>query len=206
MTKNRTHARRAQQGLCQTCGKPPAPGRKTCDDCRVKGTEKQRRYALARCQGGLCACGAERTPGYLACEKCRTKRTTGRKERAAKGICQKCLSPAVKDHKHCRPCMDKLCCVVKNRIRALKARVIAHYGNKCSCCGESLFEFLSIEHKDGGGTKHRKELGGGSAVYRWIVRHDFPDNYTVLCFNCNCSKGFNGYCPHEFLRVAHYCG
>jgi len=76
--------------------------------------------------------------------------------------------------------------------------VMAHYGGRCACCGEDRLQFLTIDHINGGGTKHRKEIGhGGHAVYRWLIRNDFPPDFQVLCFNCNDGRQVNGgICPH----------
>jgi hypothetical protein len=31
-----------------------------------------------------------------------------------------------------------------------------------------------------------------------LKRRGYPqEGYTILCFNCNLSRGFFGYCPHE---------
>src|SRR3990172_5963982 len=42
---------------------------------------------------------------------------------------------------------------------ALRREVLDHYGGACACCGETTLEFLSLDHKNGGGTKHRNEIG-----------------------------------------------
>ena len=80
--------------------------------------------------------------------------------------------------------------------KALRLQIIAAYGGKCVCCGESQIEFLSIDHIEGRGTgaDHRRRVG--STIYSHIRREGFPDTYRLLCYNCNCSLGFNGYCPH----------
>lgn len=83
-------------------------------------------------------------------------------------------------------------------------RVFEAYGGyKCACCGETERMFLTIDHINGGGTRHRKELkGGGMWVYRWIENNDFPEGFQVLCMNCNFAKGQNfrrngvNTCPH----------
>lgn len=68
----------------------------------------------------------------------------------------------------------------------------------CKCCGEERLEFLSIDHIDGAGGIQRKTVGKGSDnMYRWIIRKGFPANFRVLCHNCNLSRGFYKYCPHE---------
>jgi len=82
-----------------------------------------------------------------------------------------------------------------------KLIVMEHYSNgklECDCCGENIYEFLTIDHIDGGGSKHRKELKGNS-MYDWIIANDFPNNFRVLCMNCNYAKRFGDKCPHEEL-------
>ena len=69
---------------------------------------------------------------------------------------------------------------------------------RCACCGEKTYEFLSIDHIDGGGSKHRRDMkiSGGTATTEWLVRNKFPKGFQVLCHNCNMAKGFYGECPH----------
>ena len=79
-----------------------------------------------------------------------------------------------------------------------RMRVISYYTNNkncCSCCGEKTYEFLSIDHIVGGGTKHRKETGVN--VDRWIINNNFPIGFDILCQNCNFAKGLYGKCPHK---------
>ena len=86
----------------------------------------------------------------------------------------------------------------KQKRKELKAIVHNHYGNKCSCCGESQPEFLTIHHINNDGAKHRKEISTWTAVmYRWIIDNEFPSSFTLLCFNCNCALQYFGYCPHK---------
>lgn len=66
---------------------------------------------------------------------------------------------------------------------------------KCACCGETIYEFLAIDHINGGGNKHRREIGVN--IYGWLVKNSFPGGFQVLCHNCNLAKGFYGICPHE---------
>lgn len=85
----------------------------------------------------------------------------------------------------------------------MKMKIIEHYTNgvmKCQCpgCNESNIEFLTIDHINGGGTKHRKKLGTwASNFYRWIWSNNFPGGFRILCSNCNSSLGTHGYCPHD---------
>lgn len=84
----------------------------------------------------------------------------------------------------------------RNKYRELRKIVIDHYGHRCSCCGESDFFKLSIDHIDGGGKQHLKEIGGPNRLCEWIIKQNFPDNFRLLCHNCNFSLGQYGYCPH----------
>ena len=35
-------------------------------------------------------------------------------------------------------------------------------------------------------------------MYRWLKKHGFPkEGFQLLCYNCNCAKGFFGKCPHK---------
>jgi hypothetical protein len=83
--------------------------------------------------------------------------------------------------------------------RKRKQIVIDAYGGKCECCGETTFEFLTIDHINNDGAEHRRRIGGkGTKIYKYLIEHDFPkDGYRLLCFNCNISRGFYGYCPHH---------
>lgn len=84
--------------------------------------------------------------------------------------------------------------------RADRDLVLAHYGGVCACCGESQYEFLAIDHINGGGTKHRIGLGTvarGSSFVRWLIKQGLPEGYRVLCHNCNAALGLYGFCPHQ---------
>jgi hypothetical protein len=76
--------------------------------------------------------------------------------------------------------------------RELRMKVIAGYGNRCACCGETRFKFLNVDHVNGADGRR------GSYLLRYIIRHNFPPQYRVLCFNCNLGrKTNNGVCPHS---------
>lgn len=75
-----------------------------------------------------------------------------------------------------------------------KQAVFDHYGRKCVWCGFDDPRALSIDHKDSDGADHRRKLGGVN-FYRWLVRQKFPDNFQVLCMNCQFIKRHDN---HEF--------
>ena len=85
-----------------------------------------------------------------------------------------------------------------------RKKVINAYGGKCVCCGESRIEFLAIDHKNGNGNKMRKSgvhPKTGKEFYVWLIKHNFPDVFQLLCHNCNSAKGSYGACPHEKERL-----
>jgi hypothetical protein len=88
----------------------------------------------------------------------------------------------------------------KNYDKEQRLIVLKHYSNNtlsCACCGESHYEFLCIDHINGGGNKHRKTLSKqGNNLGRWLLKNNFPEGFQVLCHNCNMAKGFHGACPH----------
>jgi hypothetical protein len=112
------------------------------------------------------------------------------------GVCNRCRAlKFYREHKeHCKE-------VQRNLDRARRKKVLVYYSGivpKCACCGIEQYEFLSLDHINGGGYKHRKEIGNfGRNFYKWIIKNNFPSGFRVLCHNCNLAKGFYGKCPHE---------
>lgn len=82
----------------------------------------------------------------------------------------------------------------------IKACVLEHYGKVCQCCGEGNNAFLSVDHIDSDGAKHRKEIGKSSGIgfYSWLKKNNFPLGFQTLCFNCNIARHHHGgVCPHK---------
>jgi hypothetical protein len=84
---------------------------------------------------------------------------------------------------------------VAKRHREKRDAVLNHYGTTCACCPESERAFLTIDHVNGGGNKHRKEIGRNFT--EWLFKNNFPEGYQTLCFNCNVAKHLLGTCPHQ---------
>ncbi len=97
---------------------------------------------------------------------------------------------------YCKPCSQKINgTIFMSRYRNSRKEFLKLYGNRCSCCGENIVEFLTIEHRNGLGRAARKKIG--SRVYVQAIKEYRPDLYTILCWNCNCAKGRYGKCPHQ---------
>ena len=86
----------------------------------------------------------------------------------------------------------------KRHYEKWKKVVFDHYGNVCSCCGETQSRFLTIDHMDDDGAEHRKDVSAGLVLFKWLINNNFPKNFRILCFNCNAGRFHNGgKCPHE---------
>jgi len=81
----------------------------------------------------------------------------------------------------------------KGRLK-IRKEVIAKYGGKCACCGESILEFLTIDHING---RERGDRKTGIHCYYFLKKENYPEGYQVLCWNCNSAKGLYGKCPHK---------
>jgi hypothetical protein len=92
---------------------------------------------------------------------------------------------------------EKIRTKARERNRRCRRETIEAYGGKCACCGEPTFEFLALDHVNGGGTQHRRELGNVQKLYRWLKLNNYPDTFRLLCHNCNSARGYYGYCPHQ---------
>lgn len=84
---------------------------------------------------------------------------------------------------------------VRKRSIERKITVMTHYGDgKCRCvvCGESRLACLSIDHIEGGGTKHRKALRlSAGDFYSWLKANNYPKGYQTLCMNCQFCKKYS---------------
>jgi hypothetical protein len=92
----------------------------------------------------------------------------------------------------CKKCSAKRCQL------KLRQEILLQYGNKCICCGETTPEFLTIDHINGRSLPYKKTFESGNKLYSVLRKLNYPkDNYQLLCWNCNCSKGRYGQCPHQ---------
>jgi len=81
----------------------------------------------------------------------------------------------------------------EDNINFKKAAFEAYGGIKCSCCGVTDLVFLTIDHVNGGGARHRKKIK--TSIYKWLKDNNYPPGYRVLCWNCNWAEAHGG-CPH----------
>lgn len=121
-------------------------------------------------------------------------------KRREHGQCIRCGEPAVPTKTHCAACSQKLSEANSKHLQELRKSVIDGYGGICACCGENLYEFLSIDHKEYRACEERKKFGSlltTTQLCLRIIREHFPTTYQILCHNCNMALGIWGYCPHR---------
>lgn len=82
-----------------------------------------------------------------------------------------------------------------------QADIIAAYGGRCECCGETETRFLSLDHVNGGGTKHRAMLGGGRKLRQFLKAEGWPSGYRILCMNCQFGTRYGQTCPHQVIAA-----
>jgi hypothetical protein len=75
----------------------------------------------------------------------------------------------------------------------IKERIMRHYSGGsafCGYCGYDDMRALTIDHIDGTGSEHRRQIKtkGGGDFFLWLKRNNFPDGFQVLCMCCNFIK------------------
>lgn len=156
---------------------------------------------------GLCRqCGKNRCGSGWCCDQCKEIRRESNRRKLLSGVCPYCGKKNDTSNCECSECQKKRRCRYnpeKNREKSLQLKLQAfdvYGGRKCACCGESILEFLQIDHVNDDGAEHRKEIGKymiGVAFYKWLKRNGYPPGYQVLCANCNIAKSRYGQCPHQ---------
>lgn len=157
------------------------------------------------------------TIAYRKCTECGRKFTYKKKSNydkcnncrnILKLICPNCSKEFIASGRNRKYCSHE--CYVDNRNKINVARdrenkniVIMHYGNNnpsCNCCGNPDATLLELDHINGGGHRHRKELNGD--YWGWIIKNEFPNIYQLLCKNCNGAKRDKEYCPAKNTTCA----
>jgi hypothetical protein len=178
-------------GICKNvgCSNPVTHPKRYCDTCNRKSAQRTNDRRGKWLASNLCySCGiVPPMQGRTRCNVCNAKVLAGTKKlfnkRVAQGLCGKCGAFVLeKGYKQCRECIDH----GRNRHAALKLEVLAAYGGPvCVGCGETEICVLQIDHTDGGGGKHAKEIGGRGKMYLWLKKNKYPAGFRVLCANCN---------------------
>jgi len=153
---------------------------------------------------GLCRCGHRPSKGRKLCSRCRYQHLAQKQRRQkileGKSLCIICgKNKPTKNKKYCETCAVQSKLRHQEWRRKLYDEVLAHYGNKCVCCGESNKAFLTLDHINNDGAAHRRQLKtkGGYRFYRLMKTQGYPPILQVMCYNCNNAKRIYGICPHQ---------
>lgn len=85
----------------------------------------------------------------------------------------------------------------KARRIEMRKKIVAGYGGKCVCCGESEWKFLTLDHPKGDGQVDRAKYRNSiDQIYGYVIRLNFPPDYQLLCMNCNWVRRYD-VCPHQ---------
>jgi len=201
-----------EKSYCQ-CGLEKTRDAKRCFECKLKEEHKDHKYYWS--SHDFCGCGRIKSKESPRCRKCsfEHRKNTNR-------VCRECGVVLTKDNETTFPSRrgERICMSCTRSYRKaryqenkwklaaprikLKREVMSAYGGKCQCCQEQELSFLSIDHINNDGAKHRKTVPGNQ-FYKWLKLNGFPSGYRVLCHNCNIGRHINGgVCPHQQQREA----
>jgi Fe-S cluster biogenesis protein NfuA len=172
-----------------------------CSKCKEKYKRERVIHDKRWVAKGLCPrCGKEPLPGKMYCAVCSEKQTkiilNKYNERIKSRKCPVCGSGLQEGEIfRCQKCTNIHTNNTREKWQRERRLVVAHYGGKCACCGESTYEFLEIDHINNDGAQHRKITG--RHVTSWIIRNNYPTDLRLLCANCNRSIARYGVCPHK---------
>lgn len=133
-------------------------------------------------------------PGRKKCGDCLQTARDRYWTRRNLGLCKRCPAKAVVG--------QSLCIEHRNRalvdLEEIRSLVYRHYGNRCKCCGERNWLYLTLDHILSNGKQQRSESNtkGGLMFFRWVIKQGFPDDLQILCANCHIAKTRKGVC-HE---------
>ncbi len=213
--KNRLYARERYRNSVEAKRCPhcqielPSEGssKKFCDECLRKFAGHGSRQRADRRLAGLCPCGASRdVQNRKNCSICLAKAKGRFQDRKNAGVCTRCgVFPPIPGCMSCMFCKQKE--TLKNRDwrdRLITQAFHAYGGCACACCGLDDFAFLTLDHIEGGGNQHRKEMRETTKttdIYTWVKKRGYPPGFQVLCMNCNWARGKFGECPHQTRKA-----
>jgi len=210
-------------GKCIDCGKNNNNNIIRCSTCSTKHKKANNKYRkiVIKHYGNKCDCCGEKNKRFLTIDHINNDGSIHRKELSSASVlykwiidedfpenlrvlCYNCncgrqfsLKFGICPH-HIKNHSDLL---VKKYTWRNKKKVIDHYGGRCECCDETNIQFLTMDHINGGGRKHRKDENICN-IYRWLINNSCPDGFQVLCYNCNCGRAYTieNICPHKIKQ------
>lgn len=189
--RKKRRLKRKAAGICTACGQPAKEGCALCQGCiDARSKVSTDRYYRNKAADVCRLCGGE-TDGKALCEPCRATQKKHAhnhyQRRVQAGRCPSCGSPSRPGLTLCSGCAGQRKTVDALRYASYRDEAFRAYGGpKCVRCGETDPDVLQLDHINGGGTQHRKEIG--EPLPHWLRKQGFPPGYQVLCANCNTKK------------------
>lgn len=145
---------------------------------RAKAAYDKRKRAEAQALGLCTQCKKRPCVGTTSCDYCKARALRYYKKRMSQPEARKRINNLAVEYRIAR-----------------KRKVYEAYGGfVCACCGNTREECLQIDHVNGGGHAHIKDLGSNVKLYTWIINNNYPPDFQILCANCNWIKRFLGRC------------
>jgi len=86
-------------------------------------------------------------------------------------------------------------------LNKLRIQVLSKLGNKCCKCGFDDPRALQVDHINGGGVKHRKEVVSAYLILGWLKRNNYPKGFQILCANCKRIKELDLLSNRSIIKV-----
>lgn len=206
--RKQEYAELAAKGICVNCGERESiSGKKKCIPCTDAYARYSRTYKDKKVIPGVCRmCSINPLDNSdFSCATCREVKKV--KNKVSYSNPNRSAKRAAKIASYTQEERISLREGYRIKRQKMKQRVFSGYGSYCACCGESGLAFLSLDHVNGDGAKHRRSVAGnegylrsGNAFYQWVINNNFPDFLQVLCHNCNMAKGTDECCPHQLPK------
>lgn len=105
-------------------------------------------------------------------------------QRAKDGLCRNCGRKPQIGLVTCDFCRQ----IHKNKIIKLRQQLLDIYGHKCAICGQSEFNFLTLDHINNDGAKEKRIVPQNHSILRKAIKEKDSSKYQILCMNCNHAK------------------
>ena len=128
------------------------------------------------------------------CSKCKEVKPTSEFYKhwdKLQGYCKECTCKTATEYQNTHA--ERYRILAKKRHARMKLQALQHYsGNppSCTACGEADIMVLCVDHIDGGGALHRRELraSGKGNMYYWLRHNNYPAGFQILCANFLCAN------------------
>jgi len=134
--------------------------------------DTRKTWIQKRIDKGLCVeCGNPVTPEtFKRCINCRERQNISAKK-YRQGVGKELHREAASRWQKSHP--ERIRELSRQNYKKVKDIIFEHYGLVCVCCGETTYEFLTIDHIDGNGNEHRRQIKRYS-LYHWLRKKQFP--------------------------------